>query len=63
MNMSPSDDTDDELIDKSNNIINPLQAHENAINRNEATLKDIRTQIDNLEKTISLEKKTTDDKR
>ena len=60
MNMSASDDTDDELIDNSNNIIKTLQAHENAINRNEATLKDIRTQIDNLENTISLEKKTTD---
>ena len=56
LNMSASDDTDDELIDNSNNIIKTLQAHENAINRNEATLKDIRTQIDNLEKTISLEK-------
>ena len=60
LNMSASDDTDDELIDNSNNIIKTLQAHENAINRNEATLKDIRTKIDNLEKTISSEKKTTD---
>ena len=60
LNMSASDDTDDELIDNSNNIIKTLQAHENAINRNEATLNETRAQIHNLEKTISLEKKTTD---
>ena len=40
MNMSASDDTDDELIDNSNNIIKTLLAHKNAINRNAATLKD-----------------------
>ena len=60
MNMSSSDDTDDELIDNSNNIIKTLQSHENAIHRNEAAIKQIKIQIDKLEKTISLEKKAND---
>ena len=60
MNMSSSDDTDDELIDNSNNIIKTLQSHENAIHRDEAAIKAVKIQIDKLEKTISLEKKATD---
>ena len=57
MNMSSADDTDDELIDNSNNIIKTLQAHENAINRDEAGIKEMKKHIDTLENTISLEKK------
>ena len=57
MNMSSADDTDEELIDKSNNIIKTLQAHENAINRDEAGIKEMKKHIDKLENTISLEKK------
>ena len=33
MNMSSSEDSEDDLIDNNNNIIRTLQAHENAINR------------------------------
>ena len=60
MNMSSADDTDEELIDNSNNIIKTLQAHENAINRDEAGIKEMKKHIDKLENTISLEKKVTD---
>ena len=60
MKMSSSDDTDDELIDNSNNIIHTLQSHENAIHRNEAALEEVKVQIDKLETTISLEKKVSD---
>ena len=60
MNMSSSDETDEELIDNSNNIINTLQAHENAINRDEAGIKEMKKHIDKLENTISFEKKVTD---
>ena len=60
MNMSSADDTDEELIDNSNNIIKTLQAHENAINRDEAGIKEMKKHIEKLENTISLEKKVTD---
>ena len=60
MHMSSADDSDDELIDNSNNIIKTLQSHENAINRDEAAIKEIRNQIDDLENAISLEKKAKD---
>ena len=60
MSMSSADDTDNELIDNSNNIIKTLQSHENAINRDENAIKEIKENIDRLEKTISLEKKVTD---
>ena len=53
MNMFSADDTDDELIDNSNNILKTLQAHENAINRNEAGIKEMKKHIDKLENTIS----------
>ena len=56
MSMSSSDDTDDELIDNSNNIIKTLQSHENAIHRDEAAIIEIKSQIEKLEKSISLEK-------
>ena len=56
--MSSADDTDEELIDNSNNIIKTLQAHENAINRDEAGIKEMKKHIDKLENTISLEKKS-----
>ena len=46
MNMSSSDDTDDELIDNSNNIIKTLKSHENAIHRDEAAIKEIKGQIE-----------------
>ena len=60
MSMSSSDDTDDELIDNSNNIIKTLQSHENAIHRDEAAIKEIKDQVEKLEKSISLEKRATD---
>ena len=60
MNMSSSDDTEDELIDNSNNIIKTLQSHENAIHRDEAAIKEAKIQIDKLKHTISLETKATD---
>ena len=60
MSMSSADDTDNELIDNSNNIIKTLQSHENAINRDENAIKEMKENIDKLENTISLEKKVTD---
>ena len=39
---SSADDTDNELIDNSNNIIIKLQSHENAINRDENAIKEIK---------------------
>ena len=60
MSMSSADDTDNELIDNSNNIIKTLQSHENAINRNEDAIKEMKENIDKLENTISLEKRVTD---
>ena len=60
MSMSSSDDTDDELIDNSNNIIKTLQSHENAIHRDEAAIKEIKDQVEKLEKSISLEKRASD---
>ena len=46
MNMSSSEDTDDELIDNRNNIIKTLQSHESAIHRDEAAIKEAKIQID-----------------
>ena len=60
MSMSSADDTDNELIDNSNNIIKTLQSKENAINRDENAIKEMKENIDRLENTISLEKKVTD---
>ena len=60
MNMSSADDTDDELIDNSNNIIKTLQSHENAIHRDEAAIKEMKDHVIKLKKTISLETKATD---
>ena len=60
MSMSSADDTDNELIDNSNNIIKTLQSHENAITKDENSIKEIKENIDRLEKTISLKKKVMD---
>ena len=60
MSMSSADDTDNELIDNSNNIIKTLQSHENAINRDENAIKEIKENIDRLKNTILLGKKVTD---
>ena len=60
MSMSSAADTDNELIDNSNNIIKTLQSHENAINRDENAIKEMKENIEGLENTISLEKKVTD---
>ena len=42
MSMSSADNTDNELIDNSNNIIKTLQSHENTINRDENAIKEIK---------------------
>ena len=60
MSMSSADDTDNELIDNSNNIIKTLRSHDNAINRDEDAIKEMKENIDKLENTISLEKRVTD---
>ena len=38
INMSSSEDSQDDLIDDNNHIITSLQSHENAINRNEVRI-------------------------
>ena len=53
MHMSSADDSDNELIDNSNNIIKTLQSHENAINRDENAIKEIKENIDRLDDTRS----------
>ena len=58
--MSSSEDSDDDLIDNNNHIITSLQSHENAINRNEESIKEIKEHVYRLEKHLSLEKQTTD---
>ena len=60
INMSSSDDSEDELIDNNNHIITSLQSHENAINRNEESIKEIKEHVYKLEKHLSLETQTTD---
>ena len=60
LSMSSSKDTDDEIIDNNNNIIRSLQTHENAIHRNEATIKRDKENIKKLENYLSIEKRTTD---
>ena len=60
LSMSSSKDTDDEIIDNNNNIIRSLQTHENAIHRNEATIKRVKENIKKLENYLSIEKRTTD---
>ena len=60
INMSSSDDSEDELIDNNNHIITRLQSHENAINRNEESIKEIKEHVYKLEKPLSLEEQTTD---
>ena len=42
INMSSSEDSGDDLIDNNNHIITSLQSHENAINRNEESIKEIK---------------------
>ena len=58
--MSSSEDSDDDLIDNNNHIITSLKSHENAINRNEESIKEIKEHVYRLEKHLSLEKQTTD---
>ena len=60
INMSSSEDSGDDLIDNNNHIITSLQSHENAINRNEESIKEIKQHLYNLEKHLSLEKQITD---
>ena len=60
INMSSSEDSEDELIDNNNHIITSLQSHENAINRNEESIKEIKDHVLKLEKHLSLEKQTND---
>ena len=58
INMSSSEDSDDDLIDNNNHIITSLQSHENAINRNEESIKEIKEHVYRLEKHLSLEKQS-----
>ena len=60
INMSSSEDSEDDLIDDNNHIITSLQSHENAINRNEESIKEIKDHVLKLEKHLSLEKQTND---
>ena len=55
INMSSSADSEDDLIDDNNHIITSLQSHENAINRNEESIKEIKDHVLKLEKHLSLE--------
>ena len=57
INMSSSEDSEDDLIDNNNHIITSLQSHENAINRNEESIKEIKDHVLKLEKHLSLENK------
>lgn len=43
MNMSSSEDIEDDLIDNNNNIVRTLQSHENAMNRREKQRKGLNT--------------------
>ena len=52
--------SDDDIIDNNNHIITSIQSHENAINRNEESIKEIKEHVYRLEKHLSLEKQTTD---
>ena len=58
--MSSSDDTENDLVDNNNNIITTLQSHENAIQRNEETMKQMKKHILELETHLSIERKTMD---
>ena len=60
MNMSSSEDSEDDLIDNNNNIIRTLQSHENAINRAQEKIKRIESNVQKLERYLSLEKQTMD---
>ena len=48
------------MINNTNNIIRTLQSHENAINREKATMDKIEKNVKDLEKYLSVEKKTMD---
>ena len=58
INMSSSDDSEDDLIDNNNHIITSLQSHENAINRNEESIKEIKEHLYKLENILSFEQQT-----
>ena len=60
MIMSSATDSEDELIDKNNNIIKSLQSYQNAIHREEAEIKRMENNDKNLERYVALEKETTD---
>ena len=60
MSMSSSKDSENDLIDNNNNIIRTLQSHENAINREKQTIQRIKSNVENLERYLSIEKETFD---
>ena len=60
MSMTTSSDTEDDLIDNNNNIITSLQSHESALQRQNQTIQQIKSHLDNLERHLSIEERSQD---